>query len=419
MPLRPTIAMRPLSAGLPLPRARAAAAAAPSLPRHGGAARRRDGAGGGHRRARRSGRAWRAGAIRRSRFAIRARGPERPSELTAAMARLEAALSVAGPAVARRGGGARRLPARGRPCADGRGPDRPARAGPRLGDADVPPARGGGARSGTGGAAHACRLSRRDRHEPQVRHGDPRGPRPARHPPANARGPRPGPRARGTPATRPAGTRDRSIGHDGDRAGRRSIDPVRRPQARRRARRRAAAASRDPRRRGRRRRDRRRRRIDPDPGRRDRSTSRRSGRSRTTSRSPGPSPRSPPRSARRTSELAIVVGGDMPGLVPPCSSRCCDRLATTATSMRPSSRARAIRSGTPPGPAARAFESSVASTAAGEAIHAGDRSLVRLLDRLRSVEVPASEWLALDPAGRTLLDVDRPEDLERIHRNFR
>ena len=61
----------------------------------------------------------------------------------------------------------------------------------------------------------------------------------------------------------------------------------------------------------------------------------------------------------------------------------------------------------------------VVSAAGDEAVQAGDRSLVRLLERLRCAEIPASEWLALDPAGRTLLDIDRPEDLDRIHQNFR
>jgi hypothetical protein len=45
---------------------------------------------------------------------------------------------------------------------------------------------------------------------------------------------------------------------------------------------------------------------------------------------------------------------------------------------------------------------------------AGDRSLVRLVDRLHWIELPAAAWLALDPAGGTLLDVDVPADLDRM-----
>ena len=54
------------------------------------------------------------------------------------------------------------------------------------------------------------------------------------------------------------------------------------------------------------------------------------------------------------------------------------------------------------------------SEAASEAVGAGDRSLMRLVERLRSIDIPAHEWLAMDPAGDTLFDVDRPNDLERI-----
>jgi molybdopterin-guanine dinucleotide biosynthesis protein A len=66
-----------------------------------------------------------------------------------------------------------------------------------------------------------------------------------------------------------------------------------------------------------------------------------------------------------------------------------------------------------------ALDIAVASDAAQAAVEAGDRSLVRLLGRIRSVEIPAAEWLALDPTGQTLLDVDRPADLERIRREMR
>jgi molybdenum cofactor guanylyltransferase len=116
--------------------------------------------------------------------------------------------------------------------------------------------------------------------------------------------------------------------------------------------------------------------------------------------------------------FAIVIGGDMPGLVPTVLEAMLARLASNddldavvlASPTKEPERRQvlplAVRVGT-------------ASTAAAEAVRNGDRSLVRLLERLQFVEVPAREWLAFDPAGRTLLDVDRPEDLERIHQNFR
>jgi molybdopterin-guanine dinucleotide biosynthesis protein A len=44
-------------------------------------------------------------------------------------------------------------------------------------------------------------------------------------------------------------------------------------------------------------------------------------------------------------------------------------------------------------------------------IAADRRSLRALLDSVRSFEVPAATWRALDPQGRTLRDIDTPGDL--------
>lgn len=55
-----------------------------------------------------------------------------------------------------------------------------------------------------------------------------------------------------------------------------------------------------------------------------------------------------------------------------------------------------------------------ALAAAVDAIGAGDRSLIRLIDRLRIEEIPDSEWRIIDPTGRTVLDVDVPDDLVHL-----
>lgn len=119
-----------------------------------------------------------------------------------------------------------------------------------------------------------------------------------------------------------------------------------------------------------------------------------------------------------STELAIVVGGDMPGLVPAVLALLLERLradgvlnAALLVAPEPDTHRRQVL------PLALRVEP--AAAAARAAIDAGDRSLVRLLDRLRSIEIPAPEWLALDPEGRTLLDVDRPSDLARIHHELR
>ena len=116
--------------------------------------------------------------------------------------------------------------------------------------------------------------------------------------------------------------------------------------------------------------------------------------------------------------FAMVVGGDMPSLVPAVLEAMLECLFSDddldAVVLASPTEEDGNRQVLP-----LAVRVGAASTAALEAVRNGDRSLVRLLDRLRFVELPAPEWLALDPAGVTLRDVDRPEDLERIHRNFR
>jgi molybdopterin-guanine dinucleotide biosynthesis protein A len=117
---------------------------------------------------------------------------------------------------------------------------------------------------------------------------------------------------------------------------------------------------------------------------------------------------------RETStELAIIVGGDMPSLVPTVLAAMLGELASDLdidavhlAGPTESPNRQVLPLGLRVAPAAKA---------ASESLGNGDRSLVRLLDRLRTVEIPAAKWLALDPAGQTLLDVDEPADLERWH----
>jgi len=55
--------------------------------------------------------------------------------------------------------------------------------------------------------------------------------------------------------------------------------------------------------------------------------------------------------------------------------------------------------------------------ASDAALAAGRRSLQAMLDRTAVVEMPAAEWLRLDPVAGTLVDVDEPADLERLARD--
>jgi molybdopterin-guanine dinucleotide biosynthesis protein A len=109
--------------------------------------------------------------------------------------------------------------------------------------------------------------------------------------------------------------------------------------------------------------------------------------------------------------LALVVGGDMPLLVPSVLRTMLDRLAADRD-------LDAVILHVPDAPRRQVLPLAVrehaAATAARAAVEAGDRSLTGLIDRLRTLELPADEWRALDPSGDTLADVDTLVDLERL-----
>jgi len=120
--------------------------------------------------------------------------------------------------------------------------------------------------------------------------------------------------------------------------------------------------------------------------------------------------------------LAIVVAGDMPGLVPAVLGLLLDHLEADldldAVLLAPPGPG-GLDAQPKPAVLPLALRIGPAAAAAATALGAGDRSLVGLIARLRSAEILAAEWLALDPDGRTLFDVDRPADLDRMRRNAR
>jgi molybdopterin-guanine dinucleotide biosynthesis protein A len=118
--------------------------------------------------------------------------------------------------------------------------------------------------------------------------------------------------------------------------------------------------------------------------------------------------------ARGTS--TVVVGGDMPELVPAVLGALLDRLdpdpsigAVILGRTEPRSGRDEPR---PVLPLAIRVDAGV--RAADAALSDGRRSLQGVLDRLAWSELPAALWRPLDPEGRTLLDVDTRADLERI-----
>ena len=109
--------------------------------------------------------------------------------------------------------------------------------------------------------------------------------------------------------------------------------------------------------------------------------------------------------------LAIVVGGDMPQLVPAVLATMLQRLAAdqelgAVLLQAPGAHRRQVLP--------LAVREHAAVAAARATIDAGDRSLMGFVERLRTLELPVLEWQALDPAGATLTDVDMPADLDRL-----
>ena len=106
-------------------------------------------------------------------------------------------------------------------------------------------------------------------------------------------------------------------------------------------------------------------------------------------------------------DVAIVVGGDMPGLVPAVLQLLAETLAADPAIdlvmlADADGHARPL-----PAAARRA----PASAAAERLLAGGERRVRALAGVLTTVVVPAGTWRALDPTGATLRDVDVPRDL--------
>ena len=114
--------------------------------------------------------------------------------------------------------------------------------------------------------------------------------------------------------------------------------------------------------------------------------------------------------------LTIVVGGDMPALVPGVLRAMFDRLDADPSidALVLEAPDRASESSAPLQVLPLAVREARGRAAVLDAVGEGRRSLRSLLDRLRWEELPAAAWSPLDPDGRTLLDVDTRADLERI-----
>jgi molybdopterin-guanine dinucleotide biosynthesis protein A len=104
-------------------------------------------------------------------------------------------------------------------------------------------------------------------------------------------------------------------------------------------------------------------------------------------------------------EIAVVVGGDMPSLVP-------DVLELLAGTLAADTELVAVTlEADPPSALPMAVRPALALLAAQLLLASERRRLRGLLEVVPSAVVPAAEWRRLDRAGSTLRDVDLPEDL--------
>jgi len=106
-------------------------------------------------------------------------------------------------------------------------------------------------------------------------------------------------------------------------------------------------------------------------------------------------------------DLVLVLATDHPWLTPSVLALLVERAATSTTL------AVALEGTRGPEPLLAVYRRDALATVR-ESLDAGVRRLQDVLAALDAVVVPAAQWRPLDPDGRTLDDVDRPEDLRRL-----
>jgi molybdenum cofactor guanylyltransferase len=104
--------------------------------------------------------------------------------------------------------------------------------------------------------------------------------------------------------------------------------------------------------------------------------------------------------------IVVVVGGDMPTIQPAVLD-----LLVRALNARETSGAAVLAARGRLVPLPAALRTGAATDQVGRLVDDGERRLRSLFDRLPTRILEESEWRPLDPAGDTLRDVDRPEDL--------
>ena len=109
--------------------------------------------------------------------------------------------------------------------------------------------------------------------------------------------------------------------------------------------------------------------------------------------------------AAARSDVAVVVAGDMPDIQPDVLRLMLDAVADPDTELV------ALHDGEGPRPLPLAVRTRPATDAASALLAAGERRLRALVGALELRVLDEPTWTAIDPARRTLHDVDEPEDL--------
>lgn len=104
--------------------------------------------------------------------------------------------------------------------------------------------------------------------------------------------------------------------------------------------------------------------------------------------------------------LVVVIGGDMPAVVPEVLRLLASRLSADSShdAVVLQARGRVV-------PLPIALRTGAATDAARRLIGDGERRLRAIAERLPPAVLTETEWRPLDPAGDTLRDVDEPGDL--------
>jgi molybdopterin-guanine dinucleotide biosynthesis protein A len=106
------------------------------------------------------------------------------------------------------------------------------------------------------------------------------------------------------------------------------------------------------------------------------------------------------------SDLAVVIGGDMPDVSPAVLE-----LMIAALEEDDDIEIVALRDGDKIRPLPCVLKTSSATVKIGALFDSGERRLRAMLSELRLASVPETIWRTLDPAGGSLRDIDSPEDL--------